>query len=262
MNGEMNLTKVVIDQIKEIDARDENQIMSELAGETVQEMFYTVDILDKKAKRWAKKPKLSWSGTKEAARSRGNIVVDNEPTITDLDDSVRIVVRVTDLTRNLSIFGGCHQPKKMKVNETDPKTGAIIGFRYEEDPFYFQKALSKAQRNGFQIILPADYIAKCLNRFMSIANRKAIKPPENGNAIPQPTKKELKAQSGWESITKEMVPDYPHLERIFWDITKKQPAEMYKELGVSSRSDISTPAWESFLQLREVFALKPETVSA
>lgn len=41
MTMEMNLTKVIIEQIKEIDARDESQIMKELAGETVQEMFYT-----------------------------------------------------------------------------------------------------------------------------------------------------------------------------------------------------------------------------
>jgi len=259
MIGDMNLTRVVLDQIKEIDARDENQIMSELAGETVQEMFYTTDIFDKKSKRMIQKPKLSWAGTKEAARSRGNIVVDSEPIITDLEDGIRIVVRITDLTRNLSIFGGCHQPKRMKINDTDPKTHEIIGFHLEDDPYYFQKGLSKAQRNGFQAILPADFIAKCLNKFTMISERHSLKPPEKNKAIDQPTKREVKAQLDWESITKDMVPDYPHLERIFWDITKKQPAEMYKELGVSSRNGVATiSAWESFIQLKEIFASQKE----
>ena len=256
MNGDMNLTRVVLDQIKEIDARDENQIMSELAGETVQEMFYTVDTYDKKSKQWVKKPKLSWAGTKEAARARGNIIVDSEPIIADLEDSIRIVVRVTDLPRNLSIFGGCHQPKKMKINDVDPKTHEIIGLHYEDDPFYFQKGLSKAQRNGFQTIMAADFIAKCLNRFMMIANRKSLKPAERTESIEHPNKKELKAQVDWANITLDMVPDYPHLERVFWDITKKQPAEMYKELGVSSRTELTAPAWDSFLQLKEVFSPK------
>lgn len=251
MNGDMNLTRIVIDQIKEIDARDETQIMSELAGETVQEMFYTVDRYERKTKKYTKIPKLSWAGTKEAARSRGNIIVDDQPTITDLDDSVRVIVRVTDLTRNFSIYGGCHQPRKMKINDTDAKTGEIIGFHYEDDPFYFQKGLSKAQRNAIQTLLPADHIAKCLNSFMSIANRKALKSPEN-KTIPQPTKKELKANADWESVKNENVLDYTHLERIFWDITKKQPAEMYKELGVSGKSEMTIPAWEAFLQLKEI----------
>lgn len=263
MNGDMNLSRVVLDQIREIDARDESQIMSELAGETVQEMFYVAEIYDRKSKKMVPKSKLSWAGTKEVARSKGNIVVDDAPIVTDLEDSVRVVVRVTDLARNFSIFGGCHQPRKMRINDVDPQSKKVIGYHLEDDPYYFQKGLSKAQRNGIQTIMPADFIAKCLERFVKIANRQALKAPaeENTKQATQPTKAEVKAKLAWESVTEDMVPDYQHLERIFWDITKKQPAEMYKELGISSRSEANISPWEAFHQLRERFTgVAPEKV--
>lgn len=254
MNGEMNLTRVIIDQIREIDARDESQILTELAGETVQEMFYTTEIYDRKAKRLVQKAKLSWAGSKEAARSRGNIVVDETPMITDLDDSVRVVVRITDLSKNFSIFGGCHQPRKMKVNDVDPQTKKVIGFHMEDDAYYFQKALSKAQRNGFQTILPADFIAKCLDRFVRLSSRPALKQAKEAEISqpPVPTKKELKAQVAWESITEEMVPDYNRLEKVFWDITKKQPTDMYAGLGVKNRLELVISPWEAFQKLKEL----------
>ena len=256
MNTDMNLSRLVIEQIREIDARDESQIMSELAGETVQEMYYTTEIYDRKLKKNVLKSKLSWAGTKEAARSRGNIIVDDTPFITDMEDSLRVVVRVTDLTKNFTIFGGCHQPKRMRINDVDPKTKQVIGYHLEDDPYYFQKGLSKAQRNAIQAIMPADFIAKCLDRFVKIASRQALKAAEEKPRIEQPTKAEIKARQSWESVTKEMVPDYPHLEKIFWDITKKQPAQMYEELGFASRNGANIPAWDAFMQLKDRFAEK------
>lgn len=255
MTIELNMTRAILDRIHELDARDESQIMAELAGETVNEMFYIAEVFDRKTKQAIKKPKLSWAGTKEAARSRGNIVVDENPIIAELEDGVRIVVRVTDLTRNFTIFGGCHQPKKMKINEVDPATKQVIGHRYEDDPYYFQKGLSKAQRNGIQTILPADFIAKCLDRFIKISERPQIKAGRDATQLKTPTKAQLKETASWESITQEMVPDYNTLERVFWDITKKQPAEMYKELGGKSRIELNTTAWESFLALRQLFSI-------
>ncbi len=250
MTTEMNFTNAIVDRIKEIDARDESQIMMELAGETVSEMFYTTEVYDRKLKRMAPKVKLSWAGSKEAARSKGNIVVDDAPIVTDLEDSVRVVVRVTDLARNFTIFGGCHQPKKMRINDYDPKTKQQIGYHLEDDAFYFQKGLSKAQRNAFQTILPADFIAKCLERFLRLSAPRTEKQIEKPKEARPPTKAEEKARTSWEAVTQEMVPDYPHLERVFWDILKKQPADMYRELGVSGRADMNITAWAAFQQLK------------
>lgn len=251
------ISNIILQQIKEVEAKDESQIMAELAGETIKEMVYSVEIKDRKSGKAIQKHKLSWAGTKEAARYKGNIVVDDMPVVTELEDGIRVVVRVTDLARNLSIFGGCHQPKRMKVFDRDEVTKKPLdSFRYEPDDYAFQKALSKAQRNAFYTILPADHIARCIDRFLKLANRPALRGDDSSTPqLKQPTKTEEKARVAWESVTLEMVPDYNALEKIFWDITKKQPAEMYKELGVKNRSELSVTPWEAFCQLKETYKL-------
>lgn len=254
MNDE--ITSIILSQIKEIEAKDESQIMQELAGETVREMIYSVDVKDRKTGKWAKKHKLSWAGAKEAARYKGNIVVDESPIVTDLEDSIRVVVKVTDLARNLSIFGGCHQPKKMKVYDLDKNGEPLDSFHYKPDDYAFQKALSKAQRNAFYTILPADHIAKMIDRFIKLSTRPALKEGK-AEALQPPTKADAKANAAWDSVSQEMVPDYNALERVFWDITKKQPAEMYKQLGVKNRLELSITPWDAFLQLKERFAAIP-----
>ncbi|MDD5510792.1 MAG: hypothetical protein PHI12_08280 [Dehalococcoidales bacterium] len=255
------ITSALLSQIRDIEQRDERQIMQELAGETIDEYYYVTKVRDPKTKRMVDKMKLSWIGTKETARSYGNLVVDPQPVISDIEgeDAVRIVVRVTDLKRNFSVFGGCHQSKKQKINVTG-EGGEIIGERYEPDPFYFQKGLSKAQRNAFGLCIPSSYVANMLNRFLRSGGRPAVAGPAPKRAI---SKAQVKPREEWEKFKESDIPDYPNLEKKFWELTHKQPADMYKELGVGGRSDIAdTPAWQSFLTLMETYApkeLPPET---
>ena len=42
MNNE--ISQILLDQIREIDARDESQILSEIAGEQIREMFYVTKV--------------------------------------------------------------------------------------------------------------------------------------------------------------------------------------------------------------------------
>ena len=67
-----------------------------------------------------------------------------------------------------------------------------------------------------------------------------------------PTKSELKPLYEWDKINEDMVPDYPHLEPIIWNLSKIQPADLYRELGVTSRTDLTIPAWEAFLTLKAI----------
>lgn len=64
----------------------------------------------------------------------------------------------------------------------------------------------------------------------------------------------IKPRSEWDKITPEDVPNYPRLETIFHTLTDKQPKEMYVELGVGNRNDMTIPVWDSFITLRERFA--------
>jgi hypothetical protein len=59
-----------------------------------------------------------------------------------------------------------------------------------------------------------------------------------------------KVPPDWSKITEKEVPDYPALEKIFNNLTKKQPKDMYAELGGGSRNEMTTTAWQSFLMLK------------
>jgi len=245
------IESLMIRQMAEIEQRDESQVLAELAGETIADMVYTIEVYDRKAKRTVQKARLSWAGTKEVARSRGNIIL-AEPVVTDFDTTIRIMVKATDITRNFTVFGGCQQPRKMKVNDFEKGTGEITGHHYEDDPYCFQKGLSKCQRNALTLCIPADYAAKCITRFLKASGTKAL-PQAAKKSRGTPIKSEIKPAEEWAKITPDMVPDFPHLEPLIWSLCKLQPAEVYKELGVGSRNDMTIPAWEAFLTIKERF---------
>lgn len=245
------MSSVMLKQIAEIEQRDESQVLAELAGELVEDMIYTVAVYDRRHKKTIQKVRLSWAGTKEVARSRGNIVL-SEPVVTDLDTTIRIMVRATDLQRNFTVFGGCQQPRKMKVNDVDPDTGEVTGHHFEDDAYCFQKGLSKCQRNALTLCIPADYAARCIARFLKATGKEKLL-PQGARKARALTKSQVKPLSEWDKITPDMVPDYPHLEPVIWDLCKMQPADIYKELGVRSRTDMTIPAWEAFLTLKQRF---------
>ncbi|MBA7570540.1 hypothetical protein ES708_12292 [subsurface metagenome] len=162
------------------------------------------------------------------------------------------MVRATDLTRNFTVFGGCQQPRKMKVNDVDKGTGEITGHHLEDDAYCFQKGLSKCQRNALTLCIPADYAASCIKRFLT-ATGKSKQIPQETRKARAPAKSQVKPLEEWNKIHLGMVKDYPHLEPIIWNLCKMQPADMYRELGVTSRTDMTITAWEAFLTLKALF---------
>lgn len=264
------LTAGMVAQIHEIEQKDENQVMAELAGETVEEYVYETLVWDwvtgpdgKRKKQKVRKVNLSWVGTREVARNRGNIVLD-PPDITETEDSWRFVVRATDLLRNFTVFGGCHQLKQMKVNDVDRDSGEIIGSHLEPDDYSFQKGLSKGQRNALKLCIPGEYAARMIDRFLRASGRqplltqstKAVATRGHKQSPPStsPKKADIKPREEWDKITPEQVPDYPHLETIMWNLCKIQPKDIYVELGGGTRNEMTIPAWQAFITLKERFA--------
>lgn len=232
------ITSLMLKRIQEIDARDENQILQELAGESIEDYIY--EIKDKKSGK--RTVKLSWSGTREMARFRGNISLD-EPMITDNDGYVRVVVRGTDLTRNFSVFGGCHQPKKMKVKIFD-EHDEPMGYQEQDDPYYFTKALSKAQRNVLQSVIPADFTARMIDRFLVKDGRQPIK------QFPKPKAALQKPRVNTDIPEPSELKTLLDLEKYAFNRWHLQPADMYKELGYTSKAGCNETPWECFLKLK------------
>ncbi|MBU2685778.1 MAG: hypothetical protein KKF27_21265 [Gammaproteobacteria bacterium] len=254
------ITTILLQQIKEIEQKDEAQIIADMAGELLQDYVYEFTRFDRRLKKEIRVVKLSWVGVREVARGRDNIMLE-EPSITETDDHWRIVLRGTDLTRNFSVFGGCHQPKKMTIKKVDEQSGEVIGEEVVDDPHAFSKCLSKAQRNTLEPCIPGAFALRMIDRFLVAAGKKPLRLTGSKAQVKAPGKArvEPKPQAEWDKITREQVTDYLALEKLIWDLTKKQPAEMYRELGVKSRNDMTITAWEAFLQLKELFTRTEET---
>ncbi len=242
------ITTAMLQQMQEIEQKDEGQIMAELAGQTVEEWVYEVTRYDRKKKQEVRSAKLSWVGTREVARSRGNIILE-EPVITETEKDWRIVVRATDLKRNFSVFGGCHQPKSMTVKEED-SNHRVIGEKQVDDPYSFQKGLSKAQRNALSLCIPGNYVAKMIDRFLVASGRKPLMITEGGPGPQQPARSQIKPKAEWEKV--EAVSNQAELERLAWDLAKLQPRELWKELGYGGRPAFMSPeqCWQAFLTLK------------
>lgn len=234
------ITNVMLAQIKDIEERDEGQILAELAGETIDEYIY--EIKDKKGKRTVK---LSWIGTREMARNRGNITL-SDPIIQDSDGYLRVVVRANDLKRNFSVFGGCHQPKQMKVKIFDDQ-GKELGHQMQDDPYYFSKALSKAQRNVMQSVIPASFMARMIDRFLVMEGKAPLK------QLPKPKVEKPRVAQGLTAVTESDVPDLHSLELIAYNRWHIQPAELYRQLGYDSKLECNEPPWACFIKLQALY---------
>lgn len=235
---ESEVTSLMLSRIKEIEDRDEQQILQELAGETLQEYVY--ETTDRKGRKIYK---LTWAGTREASRARGNIEL-SEPIIEDHDGFIRIVVKGTDLSNNFSVFGGCHQPKKQKVKIFDER-GKEMGSQEQDDPYYFPKALSKAQRNVYQALIPATYYAKALNQLLISQGLSPLKQIPKLKAEPKP-----KLQAGALEVSEESIKTLHDLESVVYNRYHIQPAQLYRELGYPSRADVNESPWQCFLKIK------------
>ena len=160
-------------RIREMDQRDEQQIVSLLAGELVHEYVYEFKDSLGRTQRG-----LSWAGIREYAQHRGNFRIE-KPEIDDLGDAFRVMVQATDLDRNVTLWAGTHQPKSIRLRDG---RGVI------SDDFAYEKAISKAQRNVIKNLMPVTVVAKVIEQMTD--GRPLAGGRDNGRpAVRKPTKK-------------------------------------------------------------------------
>ncbi len=227
-------TALILHRIQEIERRDDNQILASLAGEAIKEYAYR--FTDSKGRLITG---LSWAGIKEITQQRGNIVV-QDVDIQDQEDYIRVVIRAADLDRNVSVFGGCHQPKKMRVKADDGSYTLV------PDDFCFQKALCKAQRNAFKSLLPITLLTRMMEAYLG-------KGP--------PAKREMKpglvTTPPERQINPEDIKTFPDCYKACFDLYKLQPKEVIKALGVSREMELVITPKEAFLTIQALYE-KPE----
>jgi len=102
---------------------------------------------------------LSFAGYREWASWRGNFKMD-KPEVEDLGDEFRVMVQVHDLERNVSIWAGTHQPKMQTFRDRNRKP--------EPDPYAYEKAISKAQRNALKNLMPVTMVEAAIAKFTAL----------------------------------------------------------------------------------------------
>ena len=162
--------------IREVDRRDDEQIIVELGGGQVEEFYYSfTDSLGRKQEG------MSWAGFREMAWHRGNLQL-GQPQITEgVDENGRaywrVMTSVTDLERNLTLWAGTHQPKEYARRDT----GELV-----EDAFAYEKGISKAQRNALKNIIPVSVVRQAIEIFK-------LPPAERAKALQAQSKRRLPA---------------------------------------------------------------------
>ena len=169
-------TNIMLRQIREVDRMDEEQILASLHGdpEIVPDFVYSFRDRSGKTQKG-----LSYAGTREVMFMRGNIRV-AEPVVTEHPDYsapdggyLRALAQATDLERNVSIWGGVHQPYNQWVwlekEEVAEREGRPRKGEYQPDPHVFEKAIGKAQRNAIKNVLPASVIKAIIQEWDRVA---------------------------------------------------------------------------------------------
>jgi len=166
----MALRKLEPEDYDLLDKRDEEQILAEIKGNIITEMFYSFTIDGRKVTG------VSWVGTKEIARQYGNVNMDFIK-CEETPDSYIAIVKATDTKRGTSLLGTAMQSKTMNT-----RNGEVA------DRFAYTKAVSKAQRNAIRAIIPERYLLEMYELFTKGVNFKTPVPPPK----PKP-RKQVKA---------------------------------------------------------------------
>jgi hypothetical protein len=125
---------------RDFDAKDEEQILREMEGETVLgEMVYHATIQGKPVTT------LSYAGVKEAIRQRGRVEI-LSCDITETEKEYRALVRARDHKNKIDVLGASTADKSL--------------------PFAYVLAINKAERNAFAKLLPAKWLASLVDAYL------------------------------------------------------------------------------------------------
>jgi hypothetical protein len=130
-----------------LDSRDEEQILAEIKGNIITEMFYSFPLDGRTVTG------VSWVGTKEIARQYGGIDMEFVR-VDETEESYIAVMKATDTRRGTSLIGTASQPKTMQTRSGE-----------KPDRFAYTKAVSKAQRNAIRAIIPERFLIEMYEQF-------------------------------------------------------------------------------------------------
>jgi len=159
-----------------MDLEDENQILAEMRGEVMNAFVYSYP--DKKTGREV--TGLSKVGVDNVCRESANkgevFRVIGDPVIRDSEDAIEVVIKVGRFAVNPkgteimldTTYGAKRQPKQKKSRD------GKLSF----DPFFFETAMSKAERNAKRKLLPENLIIEMIKKYRAEGKVKRLSPQE------------------------------------------------------------------------------------
>ena len=241
------------DDFREMELRDEQQILAEIKGAYLQEFVYDFTVGSRKVTG------LSWAGVKEIAYRMGGVRVDDLD-IQDKGEYWIVTAKAVDVTRNASRFGVSTQSKTMKL-----RSGESV-----PDDFAVQKAVSKAQRNAIRALIPEVFVKTCLEQFLAekkgvsptgkeaeprkqVDSEAQVQPPEQPAYKPRrfddkgetPNGNEQDGVSMWQGILKEAG----FTEKEVSDNVEFEVLDNYRIAIHQKLSYLAEPLWKRFMQV-------------
>ena len=169
-----------------LDQRDEEQILAEIKGNIITEMFYSFRISGKEVTG------ISWVGTKEIARKYGNVQMDFID-LKDMENEYMAIVRATDTRTGTGMLGTSIQSKQMEIHDLDnngkwlkDENGKYVT-HLGPDKFASTKAISKAQRNAIRAIIPERFLIEMYAQFKKGGKPEKLESRKRVDAEAKPT---------------------------------------------------------------------------
>ena len=197
------------DVFRRMELEDERQILDELQGRALDVMIYSFESGGRA------QTGFSWKGAREAVRTlnaRGwtkiRMKSEIEPRFEETSDgdgqpAVRCVVYAEDEQNGGGNWGVAIQPKKFR-----PRSGG----EKKPDPFYQHKALSKAQRNAYEPLIPLEAVEYLKAQYLGRPD--AVKSiPGAGRAVAADAPKALDTPEAKEKVA-EMREVYEEIKAI------------------------------------------------
>lgn len=178
-----------VDVFRRMELEDERAVMEELQGRALDVMLYDFPQNGKRTIGF------SWTGIAEGVNTlnrrgftRIRISPSYEPKFEEIElaggeRAVRCMVYAEDQAHGSGNYGVAEQPLKMKAN------GKMI-----PDPFAHRKALSKAQRNAFEVLIPLEMREYLKAQYQGAGKVKVIQGAESATPDRPPALTDERAQ--------------------------------------------------------------------
>lgn len=246
-----------------MDRLDDKQIVQSLKGEDPKVLIYSMEVWDPETKRKKMVRQLSKRGSAWAANrmaEEGEILRCDMPQVIDKDDeSITYGVIVRRFRRNpdgTEIELNNHPGVKRQTRKAFRKNGPPA-----DDPFFMEKAASKAVRNGIFNFVPQTWLVRLIEEAMKIQG--AVQEIKEEDAIDA----DYTEDDSWEPITDEAMSKIRDLYAKIVEMVGKEVADaFYKATKLGFKDAEGKPLYSiekaSLQSGREIYRILADKIRA